>query len=77
MAINILEIVIVRLSGDEANDRIRSWLDKCHFLRRLDFSPNYMIGYNINTAKKNGYLPISFENLKHLQNMLAKSQVDN
>ena len=40
-------------------------------------NPNYMIKYNINTAKKNGYLPISFENLKHLQNMLAKSQVDN
>ncbi|MFZ0327402.1 MAG: hypothetical protein WBP64_04805 [Nitrososphaeraceae archaeon] len=64
MAINILEIVIVRLSGDEANDRIRSWLDKCHFLRRLDFSPNYMIGYNINTAKSGGLSTDKFGEVK-------------
>ena len=46
-------------------------------VRRLDVSPNYVIKYNINSARKNGYLPISLEKLKaenpYLYNLLAKS----
>jgi hypothetical protein len=57
-------INIRKLVGDEAIDMARSWLDKCNSLRRLDFNPNYKIKYNINNAKKGGYLPISLEKLK-------------
>ena len=56
---------------------IQNWLNRCSPRRRLDFSPNYMIKYDINTAKRSGYLPISLEKLKiensYLYNVLAKS----
>jgi hypothetical protein len=57
-------INIRRLAGDEVNDTIRNWLDKCNSLRRLDFNPNYMIKYHIHVAQKGGYLPISQYKLK-------------
>ena len=69
-------INIRKCSADEASGTLKNWLDRCSQLRRLDFNPNYMIKYNINTAKRNGYLPISLEKLKtenaHLYNVLAK-----
>jgi hypothetical protein len=57
-------INIRHMSDNETYDIVRSWLDKCHSLLRLDFNPNYMIKYDINTAKKGGYLPINLEKLK-------------
>jgi hypothetical protein len=70
-------INIRKYSIDEAYDTIRNWLNKCSQLRSLDFHSNYMIKYNINSAKRNGYLPISLEKLKtenaYLHNILAKS----
>jgi len=57
-------INIRRLAGDETNDTIKVWLDKCNTLRQLDFNPNYMIRRNIITVKRGGYLPISLEKLK-------------
>ena len=69
-------INIRKYSEDGVYGMIRNWLDKCSQLRRLDFS-NHMIRYNINSAKRNGYLPISLENLKienpYLCNLLAIS----
>ncbi|HEY7078848.1 MAG TPA: hypothetical protein VH500_04040 [Nitrososphaeraceae archaeon] len=35
-------INIRRLDGDEANNTVRSWLDKCRVLRQLNFNPNYI-----------------------------------
>jgi hypothetical protein len=68
-------INIKKCSVDEAYDIITNWLNKCGQLRRLDFSSNYMIKYNINSAKGSGYLPISLEKLKienaYLYNMLV------
>ena len=70
-------INIKKCSVDEASNLIKNWLDKCSQLRSLDFNPNYMIKYNINSAKRNGYLPISLEKLRtenaHLYNTLSKS----
>jgi hypothetical protein len=43
---------------------IKDWLNKCDSLRQLDFNPNYIVKYNINSAKRTGYLPISLEKLK-------------
>jgi hypothetical protein len=44
----------------------------------LDFNPDYVINYNIKSAKNTGYLPISLEKLKientYLYNMLTSSQ---
>ena len=65
-----------KCSTDEALNMIRNWLDLCRSLRQLDFNPNYMIKYNINTAQKSGYLPMSLEKLKientYLYNVLAR-----
>ena len=74
-------INIRKCSADEAYNIIYKWLDRCSSLRRLEFNPNYMIKYDINSAKRNGYLSISLEKLKtenaYLYNVLAKSQVNN
>jgi len=55
---------------------IKNWLNRCNNLRQLDFTPNYTIKYNINSAKRNGYLPISLEKLRienaYLYNVLAR-----
>jgi Primase X len=55
---------IRRLAGDEANNTIKGWLDKCNSLRRLDFNSNYVISRNIRAVKKDGYLPIGLDKLK-------------
>ena len=56
---------------------IKNWLDKCSQLRSLDFNTNYIIKYNINSAKRNGYLQISLDKLKtentYLYNISSKS----
>ncbi|SRR6266487_3007129 len=57
-------INIKQYSTDEAFNTIRDWLDKCRSLRQLDFNPNYIIKYNINSKRRAGYLPISVEKLK-------------
>ncbi len=65
-----------KCSADEASNIIRNWLDKCRNLRQLDFSPNYLIKHNINSAMRGGFLPISLDNLKienrYLYNVLNK-----
>ena len=44
-------INIRKYSADEAFYIMRDWLDRSGSLRRLEFNPNYMIKYNINTAE--------------------------
>ena len=60
----------------EASIMIKNWLNRCNNLRQLDFTPNYTIKYNINSAERNGYLPISLEKLRienaYLYNVLAR-----
>lgn len=74
-------INIRKYSSEEAYGVIQNWLDRCRSLRRLDFSPNYMIKYNINSAVRSGYLPISLEKLKiensYLYHVLVNSRVGN
>ena len=65
-------INIRKCSADEASNTIKDWLDRCDSLRRLEFNPSYMIKYNINTAKRNGYLPIRPEKLKTENSYLYK-----
>jgi hypothetical protein len=57
-------INIRKCSDDDATNIIRNWLDRCRNLRQLDFTANYVIRYNINSAKRNGYASISLEKLK-------------
>ena len=70
-------INIRKYSADEAFHIMRDWLDRCSSLRRLEFNPNYMIKYNINTAKRGGFLPIGLDKLKientYLYNAFAKT----
>jgi hypothetical protein len=51
-------------STEVAFTMIKDWLNKCNSLRQLDFNPEYIVKYNINSAKRTGYLPISLEKLK-------------
>ena len=57
-------INIRKCSADEASNIIRNWLDKCRNLRQLDFSPNYLIKHNINSAMRDGFRPIGLDKLK-------------
>jgi len=69
-------INIRKYSVEEASNLIKNWLDKGSQLRSLDFNPTYTIKYNINSARKRGYLPISLERLKtenaYLYNVLTR-----
>lgn len=69
-------ITIKKYSVEEASNEIKNWLDKCGKLRPLDFNSNHTIKYNINSAKRSGYLPISLQKLKienaYLYKVLAK-----
>jgi len=70
-------INIRKCSADDASKIIKDWLDRRNQLRRLDFSSNYMIKYNIDSSIRSEYLPISLEKLKtentYLYNVLAKT----
>jgi hypothetical protein len=62
----ILAPYLVNIKGsstESALSMIRDWLNKCNSLRQLDFNPNYIVKYNINSAKTAGYLPISLDKL--------------
>jgi hypothetical protein len=65
-------IKVRKCSADEAFNIIRDWLNRCRNLRQLDFTPNYIIRYDINSAKKHRYLPINLENLKAENTYLYK-----
>jgi Primase X len=62
----ILAPYLINIRGSSTEDGYnltRDWLNRCNSLRQLDFNPIY-IKYNINSAKRTGYLPISLEKLK-------------
>ena len=50
-------INIRKYTDEEAFNPIRDWLNRCNELRRLQFNGVYLIKYNINSAKRNAYLP--------------------
>jgi hypothetical protein len=57
-------INIRKCSVEEATNMIKNWLDKCSKLRSLDFNPDYTIKYNVNSAERSGYFPMSLKKLK-------------
>jgi hypothetical protein len=71
-------INIKKLSYNEAFSIIKDWLNKCGTLRMLDFIPDYLIKYNLNNAKRIGYLPISIDKLnienKQLYHMINENK---
>jgi hypothetical protein len=71
-------INIKKLSYNEAFSIIKDWLNKCGTLRTLDFIPDYLIKYNLNNAKRIGYLPISIDKLnienKQLYHMINENK---
>jgi Primase X len=73
----ILAPYLINIKGcstENAFTMIRDWLNKCNSLRQLDFNPNYIVKYNINSAKRTGYLPIRLEKLK-IENSYLRSIV--
>src|SRR3712207_841181 len=71
-------INIKKSSYNEAFIIIKDWLGKCNSSRRLDFKPDYLIKYNLNNAKRIGYLPISIDKLnienKQLYHMINENE---
>ena len=69
-------INIRKYSDEEVFNTTMDWLNRCNELR-LQFNGVYLIKYNINSARRNGYLPISLEKLMtentYLYNVLTKS----
>ena len=62
----ILAPYLINIKGSSTEDAftmIKDWLNKCNSLRQLDFNPEYIVKYNINSAKRTGYLPISLDKL--------------
>jgi hypothetical protein len=57
-------INVRKCSDDMATGIIRNWLDRSRSLRQLDFTTHDRIKYNITSAKRSEYLPISLEKLK-------------
>ena len=57
--------------------RVQDSFDRYQDLWKLDFTPNYLIKSNINSAKRHCYLPISLVKSKaenpYLNDVLAKS----
>jgi hypothetical protein len=50
---------------NDASNMIKNWLDRCSQLKRLQFNLNHVVKYDINSAKRNGYLlPINRMKLK-------------
>ena len=57
-------INIKKLSYDEAFGRMRTWLEECDKVRRLDFNIDDRTRSNLGRAIKAGYFPISLSNLE-------------
>ena len=56
---------IRKYDDNDASNMIKNWLDRCSQLKRLQFNLNHVVKYDINSAKRNGYLlPINRKQLK-------------
>lgn len=53
-----------KLSDEEALFIIMMWLEKCNTVERLTFNPRQRARYDIRYARKNGFYPISMNDLK-------------
>jgi hypothetical protein len=53
-----------KLSDMDAYVGIMLWLELCNKLKRLSFDPKHIARYDIQSAKRIGYLPISSKDLK-------------
>jgi hypothetical protein len=58
------EINIRKVSDEVAYSIIVTWLQKCNSIRKLIFSPRYILKQNIRNAKRIGYYPIGWDALK-------------
>ncbi|MGC1134091.1 MAG: hypothetical protein WA941_14800 [Nitrososphaeraceae archaeon] len=63
-----------RLPDEESYSVISWWLEKCNLIKRLSFDPKYISKQNVRNARRIGYYPISWNNLKleniYLYNLL-------
>lgn len=55
---------VKKLSYDQAFVIVKGWLAECNGIRKLDFNPDQRIKYDLRSAIRIGYLPISFTVLK-------------
>lgn len=53
-----------KCSDEDSHLGITSWLECCSKVKRLSFNPKQRARYDIRSARRNGYLPISSKDLK-------------
>jgi hypothetical protein len=57
-------ISVRKLSDEQVGHLIRIWLQKCNSVKRVSFDVTSRIRYDIQSVRKRGYYPISWEQLK-------------
>jgi hypothetical protein len=55
---------IKKLQDEQASQIIKEWLKKCNSVKRISFDVASRIRYGIQSVRKRGYYPISWEQLK-------------
>jgi Primase X len=70
---------VKKLSNDEALSVIITWLDNCNSIESLSFIPRPRARYNIQTARRIGYYPLSLKVLRaentNLYNLLQDRNI--
>jgi hypothetical protein len=69
-------INVKKLSDDQANYIIREWLKKCDLVKRVSFETPSRIRYDIQSARRRGFYPISWNQLR-TENVALYSIIDN
>ena len=72
-------INVRKLQDEQASYIIREWLEKCNSIKRLSFDKRSRIRYDIRSARKRGFYPISLNMLKlenfDLYNILIENNI--
>ena len=73
-------INVKKLSYNNSYIIIRRWLDRCNFIRKLDFDVDYFVRCALNNSIKNRFMPMRFDTLKgkngKLYDILSRNQND-
>ena len=57
-------INVRKVSDEQTSHIIREWLGKCNIAKRISFDETSRIRYDIQSVRKKGFYPISWNQLK-------------
>jgi Primase X len=67
---------VKKLTDEQANYIIVEWLEKCNSVKRLSFDGTSRIRYDLQSARKKGFYPIGWEQLK-IENTVLYNLINN